>query len=87
MSRAILGIDIGIRNMSFCELTVAEDRTLTVGRWEVIDLLDGDNGNDILWGGTAVFGRASFMLSDVTLFIVPPDFAARLKHCLPYFPV
>jgi len=42
MPRAILGIDIGIRNMSFCELNVAEDRTLSVGRWEVIDLLDGD---------------------------------------------
>jgi hypothetical protein len=28
--------------MSFCEMTVGGDGAVTVGRWEVIDLLDGD---------------------------------------------
>jgi len=41
-AKAILGVDIGIRHMSFCELSVDEEGVFGVDRWEVVDLLDGD---------------------------------------------
>jgi hypothetical protein len=42
MSRCVLGIDVGIRNLSFCELAVDPSKTFAVKQWEVVDLLDGD---------------------------------------------
>ena len=42
MSRCILGIDVGIRHLSFCELAVDPCGLFTVKQWEVVDLLDGD---------------------------------------------
>ena len=42
MSRVILGFDVGVRNLSFCELLVEPSGTHTTQRWEVVDLIDGD---------------------------------------------
>jgi hypothetical protein len=42
MDRVIIGFDVGIRNMSFCELLVDASKKCTVQRWEVVDLMDGD---------------------------------------------
>jgi hypothetical protein len=42
MARLVLGIDVGIRHLSFCQLLVEPAKTFTVKRWEVVDLIDGD---------------------------------------------
>jgi hypothetical protein len=42
MDRAIIGFDVGIRNMSFCEMTVDGSGSFAVKRWEVVDLMGGD---------------------------------------------
>ena len=42
MDRVIIGFDVGIRNMSFCELHVDSSRNFVVKRWEVVDLMGGD---------------------------------------------
>ena len=45
MSRTIIGFDVGIRNMSFCELTVEDSQHIAVKRWEVVDLMSGDSAS------------------------------------------
>jgi hypothetical protein len=42
MARLILGIDVGIRHLSFCELLVEPTKTFAIKRWQVVDLIDGD---------------------------------------------
>lgn len=42
MARLILGIDVGIRHLSFCELLVEPATNFAVKRWQVVDLIDGD---------------------------------------------
>ena len=42
MSRVIIGFDVGVRNLSFCELAVEPSGAHTKKRWEVVDLIDGD---------------------------------------------
>lgn len=37
-----LGIDIGIRNMSFCVLGLDENGGVEIKRWELVDLLQGE---------------------------------------------
>jgi len=78
MVRAILGIDVGIRNMSFCELMVDDEGVFSVERWEVVDLLDGDRQSanklkiDVLHPKLEAFLEQYF----------PPDTSAQKFDCV-----
>jgi len=78
MARAILGIDVGIRHMSFCELMVDDEGAFSVERWEVVDLLDGDRQSanklkiDVLHPKLEAFLESYF----------PPETSAQKFDCV-----
>jgi hypothetical protein len=78
MPKAILGIDIGIRHMSFCELTVDEEGAFSVDRWEVVDLLDGDRQSANKIKMEVLHPKLEAFLSHY----FPPDTSAQKFNCV-----
>jgi hypothetical protein len=50
MSKKILSIDVGIKNLAFCLLEINENKTITIVKWDIIDLTKTQQENEIKIG-------------------------------------
>ena len=50
MGRKILSIDVGIKNLAFCLLEINENKTITIIKWDIIDLTKTQQENEIKIG-------------------------------------
>ena len=50
MSKKILSIDVGIKNLAFCLLEINENKTITIIKWDIIDLTKTQEENEIKIG-------------------------------------